>query len=373
MNIALLGYGVVGRSIDEILLSSARDMTVSKILVRRDAERDSRMTLSYDEIINDPDIDVVVECMGGMDPAYNCIIRALTSGKSVVTSNKVVVADHLVEFVHLSHEHHTAFRFEASVAGGIPWLVNLARSRRVNTLTAIQGIMNGTSNFILDQMTREQLTFDEALLQAQERGYAEADPTADVEGFDVLNKLRISSAVAWDISCPVDIPRASLTKVTPEDIHFFSEQDLCVKYLARAATRNGSFAAAIELVACKKSSMEAQTPQNYNLVSLSGSEIGTLAFFGQGAGGRPTAEAVIQDIVDLSSNLYNTEELLPCMLDWNLLRSNYYVVTTEDLSDIAEKISERRYVWNQKTPEEVDVLLKRLSQYDTSAHAFCVI
>ena len=192
MKVAILGYGTVGSGVYEIITNGKSEELKNievKSIFARSRDKMHLATDDINEIINDDEISVVVECLGGLNPAYEFIKRSLESGKHVVTANKAVAAKYLDEFASLAKENNVKFIFEASVGGGIPWLVNLERTRRVDDINRVYGIFNGTSNYILDNMYRNEQEFDSTLKTAQELGYAEADPSADIDGGDVINKI----------------------------------------------------------------------------------------------------------------------------------------------------------------------------------------
>ena len=213
MKVAILGYGTVGSGVYEIITNGKSEELKNievKSVFARSRDKMHLATDDINEIINDKEISVVVECLGGLNPAYEFIKRSLESGKNVVTANKAVAAKYLDEFVTLAKENNVKFIFEASVGGGIPWLVNLERTRRVDEIKRVYGIFNGTSNYILDNMYRNEQEFDSTLKTAQDLGYAEADPSADIDGGDVINKIILSNALAFDIHIKPDFPSSPL-------------------------------------------------------------------------------------------------------------------------------------------------------------------
>ncbi len=300
MRIALLGYGTVGRGVDGIIRSCVPELEVVRILELPDRLADARMTSSIDDIVNDESIDLVVECMGGIEPAHTFIAAALTAGKHVVTSNKAVVAAHFAEFAELAEGHGVAFLIEASVGGGIPWIASIEKVRRIDEVTSFMGIMNGTTNYIMDSMRRDGLDFGIALGRAQELGYAERDPSADIDGIDVANKTIISACVAFDVDCVREFPVTGIRTVTKRDLDLFASHGLMVKLFGRGVCKDGKYAVAVEPVAIPLMSLEAAVPSNFNLVSLKGGTIGPLKFYGQGAGSLPTGNAIVQDVLDVA-------------------------------------------------------------------------
>lgn len=299
MKIALLGHGTVGRGVDDIIRERVPNVEVARILELPDRLTDERMTADFADIVGDKAIELVVECMGGIEPAHTFIAQALAAGKHVVTSNKAVVAAHFAEFAQLAAQHGVAFLIEASVGGGIPWIASIDKARRVDAITSFSGIMNGTTNFIIDAMRTQGIDFDAALACAQELGYAERDPSADIDGIDVANKTIISACVAFDVDCVRELPVTGIRTLTKGDIDLLAARGLTVKLFGRGVQREGRYAVAVEPVAIPVSSMEAAVPSNFNLVSLEGATVGPLKFYGQGAGSLPTGNAIVQDVIDV--------------------------------------------------------------------------
>ena len=301
MKIALLGYGTVGRGVDQIIRDRVGSVEVARILELPDRLSDPRMTSDYSEIVSDPDIDLVVECMGGVEPAHTFIMRALASGKHVVTSNKAVVAAHFAEFAEAALYNRVSLFIEASVGGGIPWIASIEKVRRIDEVTSFSGIMNGTTNFIVDAMVKEDADFDQVLAEAQALGYAERDPSADVDGVDVRNKTIITVGVAFDTACEKDIPTTGIRTLTKGDLDALRALGRGVKLLGRGVQREGGYAAAVEPVAVPIESLEANVPSNFNLISLDATTVGPLKFYGQGAGMLPTGNAMVQDVLDFAA------------------------------------------------------------------------
>ena len=249
MKIAVLGYGTVGKGVDRIISERVSGVEVSRILELPDRLTDPRMTSDYAEIVEDDDIEVVVECMGGLEPAHTFILDALAKGKSVVTSNKAVVAAYFDEFVRQANATEASLLIEASVGGGIPWIASIEKVRRIDEVTSFSGIMNGTTNFIVDAMVKEDADFDQVLAEAQALGYAERDPSADVDGVDVRNKTIITVGVAFDTACEKDIPTTGIRTLTKGDLDALRALGRGVKLLGRGVQREGGYAAAVEPVA----------------------------------------------------------------------------------------------------------------------------
>ena len=301
MRVAILGYGVVGRGVDEIIRTRVPSIEVARILELPDRLTDPRMTSDYQEILGDTDIEVVVECMGGLEPAHTFILAALDAGKSVVTSNKAVVAAFFGEFAEHAQASGTSLLIEATCGGGIPWIASIEKARRIDDVSAFSGIMNGTTNYIIDRMVKEGIDFDVALAQAQKLGYAERDPSADIDGIDVANKTIIGACVAFDVDCERDIPVSGIRTLTKADLDFFAEKGMTIKLLGRGVCNGDSYAVAVTPCAVPVRSLEGTVPDNLNLVTLEGSTIGTLKFYGQGAGSLPTGNAIVQDILDIAA------------------------------------------------------------------------
>lgn len=334
MKIALLGYGTVGRGVDEIISSRVPSVEVSRILELPDRLADPRMTGDYEDIVADKDVELVVECMGGVEPARTYIMAALAAGKHVVTSNKAVVAAHLEEFAEAARATGASLYIEASVGGGIPWIASIEKVRRIDEVTSFSGIMNGTTNYIVDAMRREGAEFADVLAHAQELGYAERDPSADIDGVDVANKTIISASVAFDVDCVRDLPVTGIRELTKADLDLFAGRGRTVKLLGRGVSRDGRYAVAVEPVAVAADSLEAAVPSNFNLVTLEGSTVGELRFYGQGAGSLPTGNAIVQDVLDCASGARRPEYDLSRDLayDPSLLRADYVLRTRAQIA-----------------------------------------
>ena len=297
MNIGLLGFGVVGGGVWE-LAAGRQDVNVTRVLVRRPKEGlpAAVATTDVNDILGDDAIDTVVEVMGGLHPAYEYVTAAMERGKNVVTANKALIAAYYQELTALAEEKGVALRCTAAVGGGIPWLVNLARIKRLDTVCAIGGIMNGTTNFIMDAMHRAPVDFPAILKEAQALGYAEADPSADIDGDDIRRKLCISANIAFDaVLDETAIPTFGIRTVTAEDIAAFQAHGFVCKLLATAQAAEDGVCAFVEPTLVDKSEPEAAVPANYNLIGYTAERVGKQTFFGQGAGRFPTASNVMQD------------------------------------------------------------------------------
>ena len=318
MNLALLGFGVVGSGVYE-LCQSRSDIMVKRVLVRSDKPRVEHIaTRDISDIIDDPAIDTVVEVMGGLHPAYEYVTAALRAGKNVVTANKALIAAFYEELIALAKESGVALRCTAAVGGGIPWLTSLERVRRLDTVTQVGGIMNGTTNFIMDAMHRAPIDFGEILAEAQRLGYAEADPSADIDGDDIRRKLVISANVAFDALIAEEaIPMFGIRTVTAGDIAAFQKHGFVCKLLADAALNEGSISASIMPTLVEEHELEAAVPVNFNLITYTGENIGRQSYYGQGAGKLATASNVLQDCIDVlgGRKSFYTNAMTPMPVD----------------------------------------------------------
>lgn len=300
MNIGLLGCGVVGGGILDFC-AGREDLTVTKVLVRRPRPDLGALAVTdIADIVNDEAIGIVAEVMGGLHPAYEYICAAMKAGKHVVTANKAVISAYYPELTGLARKCGVSLRCTAAVGGGIPWLTNLERCKRLDSICELGGIMNGTTNFIMDAMHASPVSFPEILKQAQELGYAEADPSADIDGDDVRRKLTISANIAFDaLVQEEDIPMFGIRTVTDGDIRAFKAHGFVCKLLATAKAAEGGVCAFIEPTLVDSHDLEAAVPKNFNLITYCGEKVGRHSFFGQGAGRYPTAFNAVEDCLDI--------------------------------------------------------------------------
>ena len=331
MKIGLLGFGVVGKGVyDQVLQRS--DMEVARVLVRRSIEEIAAIsTANAQDIFDDASIDTVVEVMGGLHPAFEYISAALSAGKNVVTANKAVISAYYSELTALAKENGVALRCTAAVGGGIPWLVNLERCKRLDTVTEVSGIMNGTTNYIMDAMHASPVAFDDILKKAQELGYAEADPSADIDGDDIRRKLTISASIAFDAKLDEEaIPMFGIRTVTDGDIATFQSRGYVCKLIATARKTENGVAAWLEPTLVDSRALEAAVPANYNLISFQSEYLGRQSYFGQGAGRYPTASNVVQDCIDVlgGQHAFYADKAEPMTPDNSGVAHRYYVRTT---------------------------------------------
>src|SRR6056297_1888378 len=314
IKVAILGLGNVGSGVWEILHKNqrkvdsylGRSIDVKKVLVsdvnkKRDIEMPAEvLTDDIAEILENKDIQVVVELMGGLEPAYSYIKAALKNKKHVVTANKAVIATYGKELRELADENEVEIRYEASVGGGIPIINTLMQSLSANKFDEIVGIVNGTTNYILTQMTAEGMDFGEALKLAQEKGFAESDPTSDIEGEDAAFKLSILSYIAFGIEVsPQDIPREGITRISKEDIDYAKQLGYIIKLLATARRNNKTFEFHVHPVLLKKDHPLASVNNEFNALFVKGNAVGEVMMYGKGAGSMPTGSAVLGDVINI--------------------------------------------------------------------------
>lgn len=318
INVALLGLGTVGTGVYKILQMQKEDMlpklgckvVVKKVLVRnlekaaKKVEDPSILTNDWNSIAGDPEIDIVVEVMGGLLPAGNYIREALKAGKNVVTANKDLIAAEGHELLELSGELKKDLMFEAAVAGGIPIIRPLKQCLQGNHIQTVMGIVNGTTNFILTKMTFEGMEFSEALAMAQELGYAEADPTADIEGYDAARKMAIMASLAFHTRVTFDdVDTEGITKITARDIRYAKEMGFRIKLLGVANETAEGVEVAVHPMLIPEQHPLASVNDSFNAVFVHGDAVDDAMFYGRGAGEMPTASAIVGDIFDEVRNI----------------------------------------------------------------------
>ncbi len=310
MKIGIMGFGVVGGGVGEIIAKSpdglkqrsGEKIEIGKILDLRDFP-DSKFqcfTKDFQDILNDDEIEVVAEVMGGTNPAYTFTKQLLEAGKHVVSSNKELVAKHGTELLAIAKKNNVSYLFEASVGGGIPIIRPLYSSLSANELTEVLGILNGTTNYILTQMIKEGESFEDALRGAQEKGYAEKDPTADVEGYDTCRKIAILASLAFGKYVDSDmVEKEGITKITLEDVAYAGVMGGVIKLVGMASREEKGVYARVCPVILKKEHPLAGIDDVFNGIMVMGDAIGDVMFYGRGAGSLPTASAVVSDIIDI--------------------------------------------------------------------------
>jgi homoserine dehydrogenase len=303
MKIAIMGFGTVGSGAYDVAMA-AGGIEVVKILdlfVRKGYEDIAdRFTQDLSDITGDPEIELVIEAMGGVDTPKKFVLECLNAGKHVVTPNKNLISACYGELMETAVRNGVELRFTPSAGGGIPWLYNLLRTRRCDNVTEVRGIVNGTCNYILDAMYDNGADFGVMLAKAQELGYAEANPAADIEGTDTLRKTVISSNFAFGtVIKEEDVPCYGIDTISAGDIAYLKEMGLVCKLMMNAKKEGDVIRAYVEPTAFPATSLEANVKTNNNLITLVGDSVGTLSFYGQGAGKMPTGESVVQDVLDI--------------------------------------------------------------------------
>jgi len=296
MKVAVLGYGVVGKGVYDMLRTCPL-LEAGSVLVRPGKADEPFKVDNIEAIINDESIDLVAEVMGGVDVPYSYASMVLKAGKHFVTSNKALVAARGVELNALARENNVAFLFSAACGGAVPFLHNLELARRADEIEALGGILNGTTNYMLDRMQSEGLDYAEALKEAQELGYAEADPSADVSGLDALRKIMLGCAVAYDMLPTEGLLNEGIDSLKASDVAHFRSQGLVCRLVARGGlNEDGSLYAFVQPVLLGPDAPEAAVKKNFNMAKYLGKNSGQIVLMGQGAGRYPTASAVIRDV-----------------------------------------------------------------------------
>lgn len=320
IRVGLLGSGTVGSGVVQVLEMNREQITervgapiqLKTVLVRdftkkRPQLAGYQLTDKYEDILNDEEIDIVIELMGGLHPAREYMLQAMEHGKSVVTANKDVVAQFGKDMFEAAEKYGVDFLFEASVGGGIPIITPLKQCLTANQVTEIMGIVNGTTNYMLTKMTDEGCDYDAVLKEAQEKGYAEANPSADVDGLDAARKAAILSSLAFNTRVELkDVSVEGITKITPDDIDYAKSLGYVVKLLAvgKDSPEHG-VDVRVHPVFLPKEHPLAAVNGVFNAIFVRGNAIGEAMFYGQGAGSLPTASAVVSDIIDVSRDIVN--------------------------------------------------------------------
>ena len=310
IHVAVLGYGTVGSGVVEVIETNkaaidkraGADLNIKYILDLRDFPGDpyeNKVVHDYNVILNDPEVTVICETMGGINPAYDFSKKALLMGKSVCTSNKELVASHGPELIEIARENHCNYLFEASVGGGIPIIRPLNYSLTAEKIDSITGILNGTTNYILTKMDKEEADFEDVLKEAQEKGYAERNPEADIEGYDACRKIAILSSLMCGKNVKYEeIYTEGITKITSADFRYAKQMNKSIKLLAMSRdTENGFFAMVAPFMISREHPLYSVSDV-FNAVYVHGNMLGDSMYYGRGAGKLPTASAVVSDVVD---------------------------------------------------------------------------
>lgn len=377
MKVGLFGFGVVGKGIYDII-DTKKTLDLKRIEVKKALVSSIKgrtldiLTIDPQEIIQDEEIDTVVEVMGGIYPAYDYIIDSLNAGKNVVTANKAVVAENFEEFIEVAKKNKVKFYYEPSVCGGVPIIEGLKKVKKVDEVSEIGGIFNGTTNFILDKMTKYSAEFQETLEEAQEKGYAESDPSADIDGIDILRKIIISSSIAFDFLVPKEEVKVfGIRNILKIDIDYFKKKNRVIKLMAIGKRKNNNYICCVEPVAFGFNKVEATVPTNFNIAFLKGETIGELKFFGQGAGKYPTGNAGVQDLIEiLEEKEYDYPNFTKKLVkDSSLIKGKYYIRTVKKINleqvnfvEKEEKINDYNiYLTQEITNDKMHEIIKLMN------------
>ena len=333
INIAIMGHGVVGSGVVEVLTHNSESIerrAADKIYIKHildlrefpESPLCDRFTKDFNDILNDDSVKIVVETMGGINPAYNFVKSCLLAGKSVVTSNKELVATHGQELLTIARENNLNFLFEASVGGGIPIIRPMIQCLAANEISEITGILNGTTNFIMTKMIKDNTDFKDALAIAQQLGYAEKDPTADVEGHDACRKICILASLAFGKHVyPESVYTEGISNITLRDVEYASKWGGVIKLLGKVSIlESGKIAVTVYPAFVSNESQLSLVDDVFNAIMVNGDATGEVMFYGRGAGKLPTASAVVADVIDCVKHMKARK-----YLDWAPAEDNYVV------------------------------------------------
>lgn len=349
MKIAVLGYGTVGKSICRYIEEDSKDIQIKYVLRRLGKAQEAFMTENYQDILEDKEVEVVVEALSGKANPYELMKQALLYGKHVVSANKAALAYGLKELIQIAAEHNVLLKYEASSGGTIPIVSEIISTTNTNYLSRVYGIMNGSSNFIIDSMIKGDIDFDKALLKAQTLGYTESDPTADISGLDVKNKIIILASTAYHGFVTSDFPVAGIEKLSKKHLDTALEHGKTIKLMGISVRDGNDYALGVAPCIIDKDSLEAFVPQNYNLITIVGDMCQDLKFYGQGAGGKPTADALLRDIYairdsvnkDAMKQFFRNLNYVPEMLIGTAyIGGEKYDGTLEELARVAKEKDE---------------------------------
>ena len=362
MKIAVMGYGTVGSGVVEVFLKNhdsivkrcgQSELELKYILDIRDFPDDpnaDKFIKDFDIILNDDEVKIVVETMGGLHPAFEFVSSCLKAGKSVVSSNKELVATKGYELLSLAEQNNVNFLFEASVGGGVPIIRPITQCLAANEIDEIAGILNGTTNFILTKMIEESMSFEDALKLAQDNGYAEKDPTADIEGFDACRKICILVSLCFGKHVyPDQIHTEGISRVTLEDVEYVRSYNAVIKLLSRAKKiSDDKICAMVSPCVVKEFSQLGNVHDVFNAILVRGDAIGDVVFYGKGAGKLPTASAVVADVIDCAKHakrkkIFGWDDSEPDYIyDYKLMENALYVrAESDDRADALEKAAEQ--------------------------------
>ena len=373
MKVAVMGYGTVGSGVVEVIEAHSNtipkkiggeSLEVSHILDLRDFPGDpheSLFTKDFNDILNDPEVKIVAETMGGVNPAFDFTMKLLKAGKSVVTSNKELVAQKGLELLQAAEESGSNYLFEASVGGGIPIIRPLTQCLAANNIEGVAGILNGTTNFILTMMIEKDMSFDEALKIAQEKGYAEKDPTADVEGHDACRKVCILASLAFGKHVyPSQVETEGITNITLEDVSYINSANGVIKLLGQIKyIDDNRIAAFVSPAVVYNGSQLASVKDVFNAILVRGDAVGDVCFYGPGAGKLPTASAVVADIIDCAKHTERKKIFgwgagdEDYVVDYkSTIKMPFYVRAKAGCNDITGRFADVKFLSRQGQPSD---------------------
>lgn len=380
IKVAILGYGTVGSGVAEVLTCNrdliekrvGEELELKYILDLREFAGDTfedRIVHDVDIILNDPEIQIICETMGGNEPAFTFSKRALEAGKSVCTSNKELVANHGAELIRLARENRCNYLFEASVGGGIPIIRPLNSALTAERVLEVSGILNGTTNYILSKMEKEGAAFDIVLKEAQEKGYAEKNPAADVEGYDACRKIAIlSSLIAGKTVDYSQIHTEGITKITPSDFDYAKAMGMTIKLLAISKEKKNGYLAAVSPYLLAADNPLAGVSDVFNAIYVYGNTLGESMFYGKGAGKLPTASAVVGDMVDCAKHLNKHiiclwEEEKAQLLPFADSQSRFFVRTAaDDAKQVETLFGQVETICLEAYPDEFGFMTEKMTE-----------
>ena len=385
MKIAVLGHGTVGSGVAEILLdkkssvssAAGKEIELGAVLDIKKFDNLSysdKFVSDFSKILDDPEIEIIAEAMGGIEPAFTYAKSALERGKNFVTSNKELVAEKGAELLSIARAHNVNFLFEASVGGGIPLIRTLYSSLNASGISEIAGILNGTTNYILTKMFRFGTDYESALSDAQNLGYAERDPSADVLGWDACRKISILSSLVWGKALrPDEIPTEGIVNITSDDVSLAESCGFSIKLLARAKQlSDGKIFAKVSPALVKNDSPLSTVNDVFNAVLVRADTTGDVLLYGKGAGKLPTASAVVSDIIECAKTENNIKNLFwedgaqSSAAERDSVSERYFIRTSFDASSLikdAETIGTNAYITSPITESELSVLKEKISEH----------
>lgn len=381
MKAVIMGYGTIGSGVYEVLDKNCKSVEkkagepieVKYILDLREfpgSPVEKLVIHDVEQIVNDPEIGIVVETMGGTKPAYEFVKRCLLAGKHVVTSNKALVAAHGTELIRIAAEKNISFLFEASVGGGIPIIRPLNSCLTADEIEEITGIVNGTTNYMMTEMTEKGADFNEVLKDAQAKGYAEKDPTADVEGYDACRKIAILTSLVCGQQVDFeDIHTEGITKITPTDIKYAQAMGRAIKLLATSKKGPKGYTAIVAPFLLPASHPLYAVNGVFNAIFVHGNVLGDAMFYGSGAGKLPTASAVVADVVEMAKNLdknipieWSSQKLE--LVDYKEWENRFFIRTTADKAAVERVFGTVTYVQAEGVTGELGFVTEKISESD---------